>query len=242
MPESNPNPEARICNPGQDAAILFARTPLPGRVKSRLQPQLTPEQALRLHVAATLDTADFLDGAFPGEASIARWIFWSEPPAPDSRRLGLPLSFVCAIQQGKDLGERMADAFARAFASGARRVVIVGSDSPHLPASRLPQSLAALDDHDCVLGPAEDGGYYLIGCRRFDSGLFHGVEWGSSQVLEQTRANAARLGYLVSVLESCYDLDEWRDVERLIAEARRGLALPPRVAAFLKQLEKEKGE
>jgi rSAM/selenodomain-associated transferase 1 len=241
MAGSPTQPQASICNAGADVAILFAKTPLPGTVKTRLLTHLTPEQACRLHIAATLDTADLLDATVRGDGSTARWIFWSEGCPPDAPSLSLPASFRAAVQHGASLGERMADAFGRAFACGARRVIIMGSDSPHLPPGRIPQAFAALELADCVLGPAADGGYYLIGCRRFDSGLFRAVEWGGPEVLEQTRANASLIGYIVSLLEPYYDLDEWKDVEHLLAEARGGMNLPPRVRAFLQQLEKEGG-
>jgi uncharacterized protein len=242
MPAAISQPDSSICNPGEDVVILFARTPVPGGVKSRLQPPWTPDQACRFHIAATLDTAKLLDATLPNSTAVTRWIFWSESPPPDSSGIGLPASFRAAIQQGADLGERMAEAFARAFVSGARRAVIVGSDSPHLPASRIPQAFDELAHHDCVLGPSDDGGYYLIGCRRFDPQLFRGVEWGSRKAFEQTRTNAALLNFSVGNLDSWYDLDEWKDIERLTYEGRRGVDLPPHVAAFLKELEKEKGE
>lgn len=226
---------ARFRNPGDDVSILFARTPVPGRVKTRLQPPLTAAEACRLHEAATHDTAELLDQTMAGAS---KRIFWSHAPASNenSGKVQLPSSFFAEVQRGHDLGARMADAFTRAFSSGASRVVIFGSDSPHLPASRIPQAFAVLSDHDCVLGPAEDGGYYLIGCRRFDPRLFDSVAWSSPQTFEQTLANARRLNYTVAVLESWYDLDEWRDIERLAEEAKRGLVLSPHVAAFLEQL------
>ena len=136
----------------------------------------------------------------------------------------------------------MASAFVRAFDSGARRVVIFGSDSPTLPAAQAQRAFGLLADCDMVLGPTEDGGYYLIGCRRFDRRLFDRVKWSSPLTFEQTRANALRLGFAVRTLESWFDLDEWKDVERLLAAARQGNSLPPHVAAFLEQLRNKKGE
>ena len=231
----------RLCEEGDDVAILFARTPVPGQVKSRLFTHLTPEQACRLHCASTSDTAALLEQALP---DIPKWIFFSEAPSPNdsSDGLELPASFRAAIQEGSDLGERMAAAFVHAFDSGARRVVIFGSDSPTLPAAQAQRAFGLLADCDMVLGPTEDGGYYLIGCRRFDRRLFDRVKWSSPLTFEQTRANALRIGFAVRTLESWFDLDEWKDVERLLAAARQGHSLPPRVAAFLKQLGNEKGE
>ena len=226
-------------------AILFSRAPTPGLVKSRLHTHLSPEQACALHVASTLDTAELIARALP---LASKWIFWSEAPAPQdqtnalSGSLRLPRSFRAAVQQGDGLAERMADAFSRAFTSGARHIVIFGSDSPTLPAACIQQSFAALADCDLVLGPTEDGGYYLIGCRQFDPRLFADVEWSTPRTFIQTLRNAEQLGFRVQVLAPWYDLDEWKDVERMLQEARQGRPLPRHLVVFLEQLRKEKGE
>jgi hypothetical protein len=228
---------AQLCRPGQDCAILFARAPAPGRVKSRLWTHLTPEQACRFHCASVNDTAELLDQALP--AGIPRWIFFSEQFVPDSdgaRDLRLPSAFRSEAQEEGNLGERMSAAFLRAFASGARRVVIFGSDSPTLPAATARQAFDLLDQADVAFGPAEDGGYYMIGCRRFDPELFRAVEWSTRQSFQQTLANAQRLGYEAAFLQPWFDLDQWQDVERLLADARRGIPLPKHLAAFLSQV------
>ena len=227
---------ARLCGNGEDCAILFARTPSPGRVKSRLFTHLTPDQACQLHCASTNDMIALLDRALP---TVNKWLFLSEPPAANVAETGLdvPGSFRCAIQEGKNLGDRMAAAFARAFASGSRRVVIFGSDSPTLPVGIPAQAFQTLDHSDLVLGPTSDGGYYLIGCRRFDAELFQDVEWSTSRTLVQTLANVERLSLQVALLEPWFDLDEWKDIERVLSDARRGEPVPCHLAAFLKQLD-----
>lgn len=223
-----------LCAPGDDCAILFARTPIPGRVKSRLWTHLTPEQACALHCAAASDTAARLAETLP---NASRWVFFSEDPSrAEAYRVVLPPRFRCAVQEGSSLGDRMGAAFARAFASGARRVVIFGSDSPTLPPAIPDRAVSALADCDLVVGPAKDGGYYLIGCRRFDPRLFQGVEWSTARTCEQTLANAARINYTTALLEPWFDLDEWSDVERLLAGARQGRPLPPHLAAFFREL------
>jgi len=206
-------------------------------VKSRLGNHLTPEQACALHCAATNDTAALLAETLPDATA---WLFFSENPSQEeSHRVILPPHFRCAVQEGNSLGDRMGAAFARAFASGARRVVIFGSDSPTLPPAIPGQAFRALADGDLVVGPAEDGGYYLIGCRRFDPLLFQGVEWSTPRACEQTLANAARIGFKTVLLERWFDLDEWSDVERLLHDARRGHPLPTNLAAFFREFEKK---
>ena len=226
-----------LCSAGEDCAILFAKNPVPGRVKTRLSPPLTPEQACRLHYASTSDVAELLSQSLP---QVRKWIFWSESPLREKyAELSVPAEFRRSVQQGESLGERMGAAFARALASGARRVVLFGSDSPTLPDAVVRGAFDALLDCDLVLGPTEDGGYYLIGCRRFDEQLFQKVEWSTRRTFEQTMANARRLDYRVRVLELWFDLDQWSDVERLLPAVRRGGALPAHMAAFLKRLETE---
>ena len=236
---------ARLCAKGDDCAILFARTPAPGRVKSRLWTHLTQEDACRLHCAATNDTLALLDRSLPGAR---KWLFLSEEPegaelagATKALSFDVPAGFGCTVQEGTGLGERMGGAFQRAFASGARRVVIFGSDSPTLPATVVRQAFERLADaNDLVLGPTEDGGYYLIGCRRFDGGLFEGVEWSTPLVFAQTRANAERLGYRIAVLEKWFDLDEWKDVERVMEDVRRSVPLPESLAVLLPKLKRSR--
>ncbi|MBI4464792.1 MAG: TIGR04282 family arsenosugar biosynthesis glycosyltransferase [Acidobacteria bacterium] len=207
-------------------------------MKSRLFSHLTEEQACRLHCASTSDMAELLEQALP---DIPKWLFFSEGPIPGPGHEGLqlPAGFRCAVQEGNTLGDRMGVAFARALASGGRRVVIFGSDSPTLPLSVVQQAFQSLHECDLVLGPTEDGGYYLIGCRRFDPDLFENVQWSTSSVFEQTHTNAQRLGYRIAVLPLWFDLDEWKDVERLLGEADPGKPVPSHLGAFLEQLRRE---
>jgi len=222
-----------LCRTGGDCAILFARTPVPGRVKSRLLPRFSPEQACALHCAATSDTAALLDDTLP---HAALWLFLSEQPwGTEAGGLVLPQRFRRAVQASGSLGDRLAASFARAFSSGARRVVIFGSDSPTLPRSVPSQAFRALDDADLVLGPADDGGYYLIGCRRFEPRLFQNIAWSTPRTAEQTLANAAALGWRTALLDPWFDLDTWGDVERLLADARGGAPLPAHLAAFFQR-------
>ena len=229
---------ARLCEEGGDCAIVFARNPVAGRVKSRLWARLTPEQACRLHCASTNDTLALLDHSLP---SAQKWLFFSEPLANGAAQgaIRVPASFGMGVQRGDGLGERMSDAFERAFRDGARRAVIFGSDSPTLPSAISRDAFERLNDCDLAIGPAEDGGYYLIGCRRFDRRLFEGVEWGTPLAFQQTLTNAERMHYSLAVLERWFDLDEWKDIERVIAEARAGRALPEHLAAFLKEFRNE---
>ena len=206
---------------GADALlIVFARAPVPGRVKTRLIPLLGPEGAARLHqrmLEKTLRTA--------WDAGLGTVELHCTPGIRHAGFKSLKLEFGIGLRaQGRgDIGERMHRAFARAL----RRhpyVLLMGSDCPALRRSDLRAALRALRaGADAVLSPAEDGGYPLIGLRRVSRRLFDGVAWGSGRVLEQTRDRLARLGWRWKELRTLWDVDRPEDVARL----RRSRRLAP---------------
>ena len=189
--------------------MLLAREPVPGRVKTRLQPRLSAGQAAELY------TAFLRDGAAALAASKAcRKIVAVEPGEgePSVRALlgGHPgLSF--EGQRGGSLGERMEALGRRAVAAGCERVVLLGSDSPSLPASFIDEALERLIAADVVIGPSADGGYYLIGLRgdalpAAAPVVFHGIEWSTGRVLEQTLKALPR-ALRLSLMPPWYDVD-----------------------------------
>ena len=192
--------------------IIFAKKPVPGSVKTRLSPPLTGEEAAELYscmLRDTLATAAGLDGVTPvlyfqDEQGVAEY-FSALAPEMES----LP-------QVGADLGERMKGAFNGRFEHGFREVVIIGSDSPDLPAEYISGAfkLLASEGVDLVLGPAEDGGYYLMGLKMVRDELFCGIPWSSGEVLAATveRAKDSHLG--VSFLPMWHDIDTAADLER----------------------------
>jgi len=198
--------------------IVFARTPVAGRVKTRLIGRLTAEQAARLHEAMIADTAAMI-AALPLEAE--RSILFSE----EAPAMALPEGVRVGRQAEGDLGARLVAAIEAAFAQGAAKVIVLGSDSPHLPPARILEAVGILDATDVVLGPTEDGGYYLVGCRagRFSPAMFAGVEWGSARVFQQTMNAAAAAGLSAAALAPWYDLDTWDDLVRFAREAPAGL-------------------
>ena len=126
-------------------------------------------------------------------------------------------------QVGTDLGSRMEFAFARAFRSGFLRVVLVGADCPGVNTDILDQAFQQLRDHEMVLGPTKDGGYYLIGLSRPCSSLFEDISWGSSSVFSQTLSRADELGITSAILTTLSDVDRAEDLE----------ILPPALRALL---------
>jgi len=124
--------------------------------------------------------------------------------------LGADLAY--QVQQGQDLGERMFQAFLDAFDAGSDRAVIIGTDCPELTADILRQAFEALQTHNLVLGPASDGGYYLIGLQRSVAELFQNIPWGSDQVLTQTCQIADQLGLTMTQLPVLTDIDRPEDL------------------------------
>ncbi len=128
-------------------------------------------------------------------------------------------------QVGADLGARMNQAFQRLFAQGYRQVVLIGTDVPTLPLDHFKQALLALENHDLVLGPALDGGYYLIGLKRMAPELFVDMPWSTDQVLRLTQEKAATIGLKASLIQPWRDVDTLADLEALIqactAEAKK---------------------
>jgi rSAM/selenodomain-associated transferase 1 len=116
------------------------------------------------------------------------------------------------IQRGKDLGERMQNAFKDAFDSGYDRVVLIGSDLPDLKTSHILKSIEALSHRDVVFGPAEDGGYYLIGLNKIIPQIFNDKPWSQSQLLNETLQELDKLGYTTAMLEPLNDIDTYEDL------------------------------
>ena len=195
---------------------VFLKAPRPGAVKTRLIPALGAAGAARLYRALA---ESVVAGTRPGPGEYERLVFFT----PEEARAEVEAWFpgeVCVAQQGADLGARMSAACDEAFRRGAARVVIVGSDVPGLTRGDVRLALASLQDHDLVLGPAQDGGYYLIGLGQRRPSLFEGVAWGTGSVFATTMERAAGLGLSVRVLEERRDIDTLEDVRAEWARLR----------------------
>jgi rSAM/selenodomain-associated transferase 1 len=208
------------------ALIIFARAPLAGEVKTRLIPALGAEGAAELYRCFLLDTLAAAAGV-EADAIVAAA---EEGQVAAVRALAAetcPRAEVIA-QEGRDLGERMRNAFRLTLGSGYERAVILGSDAPSLPWERVREALRLAGERDVVLGPCLDGGYYLIGMHAVAPRLFEGIEWGGPTVLAETLRKAQELGLTVAQLEPWYDVDTPQDLERLRAELaeEEGIACP----------------
>ncbi|HYV27821.1 MAG TPA: TIGR04282 family arsenosugar biosynthesis glycosyltransferase [Candidatus Eisenbacteria bacterium] len=189
--------------------IVFVKAPRPGTVKTRLamaaEAQCAAYQRLVRSVLGKLTKFNGVELRFApwdAEHEIHPWL------RPD---------WSAAAQSEGDLGQRLAGAFADAFRGGAKGVVIIGSDCPYLDAEDIREAWAQLRTHDLVLGPAEDGGYWLIGLRQNEPGLFENITWSSATVFSETMARAKAFGLKSFLLRTLSDVDTREDWERFIA-------------------------
>ncbi len=195
--------------------LIFAKAPVPGRVKTRLIPALGAEGAARLARRMLADTlATALD------AGIGPVELCASPAVDAADWAGTPLSQgLETSEQGLgDLGERMARASQRALTHN-NRILLIGTDCPDLSAQHLRTAAAALDAHEAAIYPAADGGYPLLGLRAFHPSLFADIPWSTSVVAELTLARMQTLAWRVWVGETLVDIDEPADLVHL---AHRG--------------------
>lgn len=199
----------------REILIVFTRFPQPGQTKTRLIPALGAARAAELQKTMAdytfaqccelanrrgLSVAVHYEGG--DERAVRRWI---------------PSSMICLPQSKGSLGERLAHSFASSFTAGMEHVIIVGSDCPFLTPKILANGFDLLQNHDLVLGPAYDGGYYLIGLRKVDYLLWANIDWGTDKVLHQTIEIARKRGMTLALLPTLADIDRPEDLPNLLA-------------------------
>jgi uncharacterized protein len=197
----------------QRLLILMARAPAPLRCKSRLaQGGLGPRRAATVQARLLAHTLVVLDQAAAQLGARSRLALAGAGARSGRRLLSGASRTELVLQGGGGLGLRMQRQFALGFAQGQRAIVLVGSDLPQLSAADLQQAFAALLRVPLVLGPADDGGYWLIGLQRPAASLFAGIDWGGPKVLDQTLAQAGRAGLPLCLLDHRCDLDRACDL------------------------------
>jgi rSAM/selenodomain-associated transferase 1 len=178
-----------------------------GFVKTRLARTLGDAEALRIyHLLLEKTRQAALD------STARRWLFYSD--ALETGDDWMEQDFKKFVQRGADLGARMEHAFQQAFDAGASKVVIIGSDCPAITGATLAAAFAQLDHADFVLGPASDGGYYLLGMRAFEPSVFRDIAWSTDTVLAATLGQIKALGKTFFLLAELTDVDteaDWRN-------------------------------
>jgi uncharacterized protein len=200
--------------------ILMAKQPSVGRTKTRLCPPLSLAEAAAFYEAMLLDTL-----ALAGSLTEAQLAAAVTPAAAQEyfETITPPGTLVYPVE-GENLGECLLKTMQTAFNAGFKKVLVLNTDGPSLPQPYLIQALEFLETNDLVLGPGQDGGYYLIGMKCPHPQIFQDISWSTDQVLEQSLARANSLGLSTALTPSWYDVDTVVDAARLVYELS---ALPP---------------
>jgi rSAM/selenodomain-associated transferase 1 len=220
--------------PGERVLGLFAKWPAPGSVKTRLAAAGGPAWGARVARAFLLDSLDRL------AAVDARRVLAFAPAESEADFAALTSRFTLTPQGEGDLGQRLAGFVGGQLDAGARAVVVVGTDSPTLPMAYVEQAFAELERADAVLGPATDGGYYLVGCGPHRPPLFEGIAWSTGRVLVDTVAALSDPGWKLALLPPWYDVDtpdDWVMLAGHLAALRRAGIDPgvPHTEALLRE-------
>ena len=197
--------------------LLFVKYPQKGKVKLRLSADLSEEivqELYRCFVHDTLTTVDTIDAQL--------FICFSPSNAREKFQKWLGRNTQFLPQKGPDLGERMKNCFISVFTKGFRQAILIGSDSPDLPANFLQDAFEELQTHEIILGPSSDGGYYLIGFRdtSFEPSIFDDIEWGTVSVLSETLKKIQDTTHPFGLLPVWSDVDTISDLKTLIKRNR----------------------
>lgn len=186
------------------ALLIFQKNAVLGKVKTRLGASIGDQKALEIYRWLTDYTHQQVKGL-----KVDKFLFYSDfiPTQPDHDLDGYHFE----VQSGENLGERMSNAFAFLFAKGYKSVVIIGTDCPYLKTEDLNKAFMHLSNTDLIIGPAKDGGYYLIGMRQFFPEIFKNITWSTARVLEQTLNQADSFGIDYEFLKILSDIDTLED-------------------------------
>jgi len=204
---------------GLAALAVMTKAPEAGRVKTRLTPPLSAEEAASLNICFLRDTAAAISRTT--ERGRAKGVGVYTPPGSEAAYSAiLPEEFILVPQRGDAFGERLTAATDDLLQLGFDSVCLINSDSPTVPSAAFAQAVEILSQpNDCVvLGPSDDGGYYLIGLKKGHRRLFEQIDWSTERVLEQTIAAAREIDIPVCLLPAWYDVDDRATLSRLCQE------------------------
>lgn len=201
----------------RNALIVFLKNPEPGRVKTRLAAGIGEEKALRIYLELLAITAE----AVKNLAGASVFLYFNESPPGDAsteehqaRIDAFRNADDCtvAVQTGSDLGIRMLNAFEEVKKQGFEKICIIGTDCPDVSTGLLEEAFHELDNSDLVVGPAFDGGYYLLGMKQIHARLFGKKNWSTPSVLDSTLADAEKAGLSSALLRKLRDIDDTDDL------------------------------
>lgn len=187
--------------------LIFVKNPVKGRVKTRLAKSIGEEKALIVYEALLEHTRQITTDLYPDKA-----LFYSEfIPNTDLWENNVYQKY---LQEGDDLGQRMAQAFQQSFEEGYEKVVIIGSDCWELTSEIIQEAFQELEKNDFVIGPAHDGGYYLLGMHYLEKSLFENKQWSTARVLKDTLTDFENLQGSFFLLKTLSDIDKVGDLPK----------------------------
>src|SRR6056297_676468 len=187
--------------------MIFIKNPVAGEVKTRLGASIWSTNALQVYKKLLSHTREIAV-----QVKCDREIWYSS--MIDRRDSWNSDLFEKKLQQGRNLGVRMSGAFQQAFEAGYEKAVIIGSDCPELEPQHIEDAFDALRSQDAVIGPSEDGGYYLLGMKKYTPEIFSDIEWSTSSVFEETNRHFEQLGLTCKTLEVLNDIDTIEDLKK----------------------------
>lgn len=198
----------------KECLLFYVKSPENGKVKTRLARDIGDEHATELYKCFILDILATL-ATLPQRVCLC----YTPEDAEFDLKKWLAEAYLYMRQQGSDLGERMCHSFYEAFQRGFERVVLIGSDLPDIPAQYIGRAFENLRTSDVVIGPAVDGGYYLLGFRQeaFLPGVFKDISWSTNIVFDQTLKTIRQAALNYSILPEWYDVDNLAELEQLYA-------------------------
>lgn len=189
----------------KEALIVFRKNPIPGKVKTRLAATVGNDRALEVYKQLIQYTIELTN-----QLTVPKFIYYSESIEHDDNWNNT--GYTKKLQSGTGLGEKMKNAFSELFDQGYDRVLIIGTDCPELSPGILNAAFDNLNNHDIVIGPARDGGYYLLGMKKLYPGLFRDISWSTDQVLDQTLQVCEDSGLSNMLLDELSDIDNEEDL------------------------------
>lgn len=190
----------------ENLLLIFIKNPEPGKVKTRLAAAIGNQRALQIYLKLLAQTLDAAQGV-----KTNKQVWYSS--FVDADDFILKQDFEKKLQQGKNLGERMLNAFVVGFEEGYKNIVIIGSDCPDVTSDILEQAFDELNKHDMVIGPSADGGYYLLGMKKMYKEIFADIDWSTEYVLDQTKEKGESMSLRISFLPELNDIDTIEDLK-----------------------------
>ena len=194
-----------MVNKNSCAVIVFARYPERGKVKTRLAKEIGEESALEFYTSCAENT--FSECKKIKSENILLYLFYSGVKDKTLIAKWAGFDFVCLPQAGSDLGERMSNAFSEVFSNGIKKAVIIGTDIPDIDAKLINRACEVLNYADVIIGPSDDGGYYLLGMKKKYDFLFENINWSTKSVFSETQFRIIKNNLNYFILSELVDID-----------------------------------